>query len=95
MTVARSDGRAHVSRVAGTDEPKRETDPDALARALEIELILQRASWQKARGHRGTWRALSILFLLLIVLGALFVWLFVAPQLRERRAEARAAERGR
>lgn len=84
--------------MAVTDQSRREpheTDPDALARELEQELILQRAVWQKGRGRGGTWRALSILFLLLIVLGALFAWVFVAPQLRERGAETRAAEKGR
>ncbi len=82
----------------GTDEPKRdlrETDPDVLARALEMELLLKRAAWQKTAECRGTWRALSIFFLLLVVLAALFAWLFVAPQLRERGVESRAAETSR
>ncbi len=82
----------------GTDEPKRdprETDPDALARALQLELLLKRAAWQKTAERRGTWRALSIFFLILVVLAALFAWLFLAPQLRERGEESRAAETSR
>lgn len=77
----------------GNDE--HETDPDALARALELELLLQRAAWQKTRGRRGTRRALSILFLLFIILGALFAWFFLAPQLRERREESKAPQSDR
>ncbi len=82
----------------GTDEPKRdprETDPEVLARALEMELLLKRAVWQKRAERRGRWRALSILFLLLVILVALFAWLFLAPQLRERGEESRAAETSR
>ncbi len=59
-------------------EPKRETDPDALARALELELIAKRASWQKMAARRGTWRALSFLFLFLIILGALLAYFYFA-----------------
>ncbi|MBA3831589.1 MAG: hypothetical protein H0X34_06795 [Chthoniobacterales bacterium] len=73
----------------GTDEPKRdlrETDPDVLARALEMELFLKRAAWRKTAECRGTWRALSILFLLLVIL---------PPRLRERGGETRSAERSR
>ena len=80
------------------DEPKpdsRETDPEVLARALEIELLLKRAAWQKAAERSGRWRGLSILFLLLVILAALFAWLFLAPQLRERGKETRAAETSR
>ncbi len=41
-------------------------DPEALAKALEMELIMKRASWQKVQARRGTWRALSFLFLFLV-----------------------------
>lgn len=77
-----------------TDDSSRDvpnTDPDALARALEMELRLKRTGWQKARERRNTWRMTSILFLLLIVVGVLFACFYLIPQLRERRAEARSS----
>lgn len=84
--------------MSGTDEPKREpheADPDALARELELELILQRSAWQQTRQRGRRWRALSFLFLLVIVIGALLAWLFLAPQVREHREETKAAETNR
>ncbi len=65
-------------------------DPDALAKALEIELMMKRVAWQKATARRGTWRALSVLFLVLILLGALLAYFYFVPALRER--EKAAAE---
>ena len=73
----------------------RETDPVALGRALEVDLILKRAAWEKARERRGTWRALSLLFLLAVILGALFAWFYFAPQLRERTLQTPATENSR
>ncbi len=66
-----------MSRPEETELP-RETDPDALARALELELIMKRASWQKMQARRGTWRALSFLFLFLVILGALLAYFYFA-----------------
>jgi hypothetical protein len=63
------------------------TDVEAPARELEMELQLRRANWQKARTRRGTWRALSLLFLLLVIFGALAAYLFLQPRLRERADE--------
>ena len=57
------------------------TDPDALAKLLDLELALKRASWEQTRSRRGTWRALSILFLLLVIAGAIAAWFFFAPAL--------------
>ena len=66
------------------------TDAEALARELEIELQLKRASWQKARARRGLWRGLSLLFLLLVIVGALLAYLFLQPRLRQRGDERKA-----
>ena len=60
------------------------TDPDALAKLLEMELALKRASWQRTRSRRGTWRALSILFLLFVIGGALVAYFWLAPALGRR-----------
>ena len=69
------------------DQPPREPradDPEALAKELELELMQQRASWQKVSARRGTWRALSILFLLLLGLAALLAYFYFVPELRSR-----------
>lgn len=73
-------------------EPKRETDPDALARALELELIMKRASWQKMQARRGTWRALSFLFLFLVILGALLAYFYFATAVPRPGGEKPARE---
>jgi len=72
-------------------QPKRESDPDALAKALELELIMKRASWQKMRARRGTWRALSFLFLFLVLLGALLAYFYFATQMSHRNGESPSA----
>ncbi|HEY1769187.1 MAG TPA: hypothetical protein VGG02_02900 [Chthoniobacterales bacterium] len=66
-------------------------DAEALARALELELQSKRAGWQRARARRNLWRALSLLFLLLVIVGALFAWLSLQPRVRERAAKPAAA----
>ena len=59
-------------------------DPEALAKALEMELMLKRAAWQRTRSRRGTWRALSFLFLLLVLVAAIAAWFYLAPALSRR-----------
>lgn len=79
-------------------KPKPETDPDALAKALELELIMKRASWQKMAARRGTWRGLSFLFLFLVFIGALLAYFYFSTQMRHRSGEspsARTIESGR
>ena len=49
-------------------------DPEALTRGLELELITKRASWQKMRARRSTWRVLSLLFLFVMLVAALLVY---------------------
>lgn len=56
-------------------------DPETLARVLEMELALKRTQWQRTRAQRGTWRALSILFLLLVIGGALAAYFYFAPEI--------------
>ena len=67
------------------------TDPDALTRLLEMELALKRADWQRTRSRRRTWRALSFLFLLLIIAGGLVAWFYLAPELGRGGATSPAA----
>jgi hypothetical protein len=77
------------------DETKSEptvADPEALALALEMELMAKRAAWQKSRAKRGIWRAFSIIFLLLVVLGALFAYFYFASEVSHRGPEAPRAE---
>lgn len=67
-------------------------DPDALAKMLEIELALKREKWQRRRSQRGTWRALSIFFLVLIIAGALAAYFFFAMSYRPAGEPALSAE---
>lgn len=66
-------------------------DPEVLARELDLELLQQRASRQKTEAKRATWRALSLLFLLLLGIAALCFYFYVVPQLRSRAAEKSSA----
>ncbi|MGI8433088.1 MAG: hypothetical protein ACR2MW_12455 [Chthoniobacterales bacterium] len=65
-------------------DPPSPSDAEALTKALELELLQQRAGWAKTRAQRGTWRTLSILFLLLLGLAALLAYFFLVPELRSR-----------
>ena len=69
-------------------------EADALAKALELELITRRASWQKARARRGTWLAMSLLFVLLVFVGAFAAWFFFAGEIRERREKPTCVQVG-
>jgi hypothetical protein len=62
-----------------------EIDP---AKLLEIELMQKRAEWQQAKARRGSLRALSFLFLFIIVAAAIVCfYLFFSPQkVRELRS---------
>ncbi|MGH8094759.1 MAG: hypothetical protein ACREIF_15025 [Chthoniobacterales bacterium] len=78
--------------------PEPTTNPDALAKALEMELIGKRALWQRAKGRRRAWLGLSIAFLLLVLLGGLLAYLYFLPELSRREENppaARATETNR
>ena len=72
--------------------PNLVADPDALAKLLEMELALKREGWQRARSRRGTWRALSILFLVLVIMGGLAVYFYFATTLRPGGGAAASVE---
>ncbi|MDQ6860192.1 MAG: hypothetical protein M3032_03435, partial [Verrucomicrobiota bacterium] len=56
----------------GNSKPPNEpSDPDALARLLELELMQKRAGWQQGKQRLGVLRAVSFLFLFVVVAGAL------------------------
>jgi hypothetical protein len=76
------------------DEPEPPpADPEALTRELELELITERASWQKMRATRGTWRALSLLFLFVVLVSALLVYFYFSAEMSHRSGESSSAER--
>ncbi len=62
----------------GNNQPLRETDPAKLAKLLEIELMQKRAGWQQAKARRGTLRAMSFLFLFLVIIAAVAAFYFLA-----------------
>ncbi len=63
----------------GNTQPQlRETDPEKLAKLLEIELMQKRAGWQQAKARRGTYRTLSFLFLFAVIVAAFIAFYFLA-----------------
>ena len=67
----------------GNSQPAaRETDPEELAKLLEIELMQKRATWQQAKARHGTYRAMSFLFLFLVIVAAFVAFYFVASSER-------------
>ncbi len=55
-------------------------DPEKLAKLLEVELMQKRAGWQQAKQRRSSFRAVSFLFLFVVVVGALFAfWFLFSP----------------
>lgn len=67
------------------DGSKRESDRENVAQLLELELIQKRAAWQQAKARRGSWLALSLLFLFLVLIaaGAAFVWFVSSGRVHE------------
>ena len=71
-----------------------ETDPEKLAKLLEIELMQKRASWQQAKARRSTYRTMSFLFLFFVIVAAFVAFYFVATSDRvpASRTEATSAQ---
>jgi hypothetical protein len=67
------------------DGKPKSTDPDELARLLEIELIQKRAVWKQAAARHRAIRMVSFLFLFLIIMGALLVYFFFFSELSGNR----------
>ena len=65
-----------------------ETDPEKLARLLELELMQKRAEWQRKKARRGGLRAISFLFLFVVIVAALvgFFLFFNPERVREMRS---------
>lgn len=51
-----------------------ESDPEALARSLELELMQKREGWAQAKSRLTALRAISFLFLFCVVIGALVLY---------------------
>ena len=60
----------------GKPEPT-EIDPAKIEQLLNIELMQKRAAWQQARAKRNNLRALSFIFLFLVIVAALLAFFFV------------------
>ena len=60
----------------GKSEPSK-IDPEQLSKLLEIELMQKRAGWQRTVAQRRTFRAFALLFLLLVIVGAIGAYFFV------------------
>ena len=74
----------------GKPEP---VDPEHMLRMLEIEMIQQRALRKQASARRSSLRALSFLFLFLVILGAALAayFAFTSGRVDELRARSDSA----
>jgi hypothetical protein len=68
------------------DSKPKSTDPEELARLLEIELLQKRNEWKQAAGRARTIRMASFVFLFLVILGALLAYFFIFSELNGNRA---------
>ena len=75
----------------GNHQPAaRETDPEKLAKLLEIELMQKRASWQQAKARRSSYRTMSFLFLFIVIVAAFVAFYFIATSERAPRSRSDA-----
>jgi hypothetical protein len=58
------------------DRKPESVDPEHLLRMLDLEMIQQRAMWKQAGARRKSVRAISFLFLFVVILGALLAAYF-------------------
>jgi hypothetical protein len=70
------------------DRKPEPVDSENLLRSLDIELMRQRAVRQQEGGRYRSFRMMSMVFLLVVILGAMFAfyYLFLAGGLDEMRA---------
>ena len=74
----------------GPGKPEsRKTDPEELARLLEIELIQKRAAWQSASERARKIRLASFIFLFFLAIGTLAAFFFLLTQINEKRGAPR------
>ena len=67
-----------------------EIDPTKVEQLLEIELMQKRAAWQQAKARRSNLRAMSFLFLFVVIIAALvtFFLFFSSGTIRESPASS-------
>jgi hypothetical protein len=67
-------------------EGRSANEAEELSRLIELELMQKRAEWQKAGARRKNLRSVSILFLFIVVMGALLAFYFAFTRVNEERA---------
>jgi type VI protein secretion system component VasF len=68
------------------DDGKHETDPDKLCQFLDLKLAQERAAWKRARAQRNTIRAVSFVFLFLLIVAALVGFFLIFSRAAEHRS---------
>lgn len=63
-------------------------DPERVERLFDLELMQKRAGWQQSKAQRGTWRMMSWLFLLAVIVAALAAFFLVLSPDRVRELKA-------
>jgi flagellar basal body-associated protein FliL len=76
-------------------DPNRKSEPSSFdpidaEKLLELELMQKRQSWAQAKQRRGSLRTISLFFLLLVIVAAIYAFtLFFSPaRMQELRAKA-------
>ena len=58
----------------------KETDPDKLAKLLELELMKERMAWQRKKAKGNSLRLASFVFLFLVIFAALAGAIYIFSQ---------------
>lgn len=67
-------------------------DPDKLALLLDIELMQKRAEWKRAAAARQSLRVGAVLFLLVVIAGAIAAYFFYMADAPTPRSNAPATQ---
>lgn len=70
-----------------SEKGKLETDTDQICRLLDAKLANERAAWQRANSQRQIIRAASLIFVFLVIIGALAAFYFVSTRVAEHRQD--------
>ena len=80
-----------IPDAAGKPNPN-ESDPETVARLLELELVRKRVEWKETGKRYRAFRSMSFVFLFLLIAGALVAAFFVFSRVNEQRANQRSPD---
>jgi hypothetical protein len=74
-----------IPDAAGKPNPN-ESDPEAVQRLLELELIRKRVEWKETGKRYRAFRSMGFVFLFLLIVGTLVAAFFAFTRVNEERA---------